>query len=100
MERHYVVIVGAETTEISCCHWVDCRVEASSVRRQLFCEQIINYIRREHNFVIGRKSAEQIKKELLVFGSYSVDEKVDCGRDANVVKGLPGEVLRVASSRG
>ena len=90
-----IVNVGAETTEISVLSLGGIVVsKLLPYGGNYFDEQIINYIRKEYNFVIGRKSAEQIKKTLV--SAVPVDEKVTVvGR--NVVKGLPGEVT-VASS--
>lgn len=90
-----IVNVGAETTEISVLSLGGIVVsKLLPYGGNYFDEQIINYIRKEHNFVIGRKSAEQIKKTLV--SAVPVDEKATVvGR--NVVKGLPGEVT-VASS--
>lgn len=89
-----IVNIGADTTEISVLSLGGIVVsKLLPYGGNYFDEQIINYIRKEHNFVIGRKSAEQLKKTLV--SAVPVDETATVvGR--NVVRGLPGE-LTVAS---
>lgn len=85
-----IVNIGADTTEISVLSLGGIVVsKLLPYGGNYFDEQIINYIRREYNYVIGRKSAEQIKKSLV--SAVPVEEEATViGR--NVVKGLPGEV--------
>lgn len=85
-----IVNIGADTTEISVLSLGGIVVsKLLPYGGNYFDKQIINYIRKEYNFVIGRKSAEQIKKSLV--SAVPVDETATViGR--NVVRGLPGEV--------
>lgn len=53
-----------------------------------FDEQIMNYVRKQHNFLIGRKTAENIKKQLVSAVPTNDTMKVT-GRD--MLKGLPRE---------
>ena len=54
-----------------------------------FDEAIIGKIKKDKNFVIGEKTAEQIK--ITIGSAYATDETMDiCGR--NLVTGLPSEV--------
>ncbi len=85
-----IVNIGADTTEISVLSM------GGLVTSKLlpyggnhFDEQIMNYIRKERNFIIGRKSAEQLKKTLVSAVPVNARARV-VGR--NIVKGLPGEV--------
>lgn len=85
-----IVNIGADTTEISVLSLGGIVVsKLLPYGGNYFDKQIINYVRKEYNFVIGRKSAEQIKKSLV--SAVPVDETATViGR--NVVRGLPGEV--------
>lgn len=85
-----IVNIGADTTEISVLSLGGIVVsKILPYGGNYFDQQILQYIRKEYNFVIGRKTAEQIKKTLV--SAVPVDESVTVvGR--NVVKGLPGEV--------
>jgi rod shape-determining protein MreB len=85
-----IVNIGADTTEISVLSLGGIVVsKLLPYGGNYFDGQIIQYIRKEHNFVIGQKSAEQIKKSLV--SAVPVDETVTVvGR--NVLKGLPEEV--------
>lgn len=58
-----------------------------------FDRMIQTYLRKEYNFVIGLKTAETIKKELVFAGKASTEYTV-VGRD--VLKGLPGELTVTA----
>lgn len=85
-----IVNIGADTTEISVLSLGGIVVsKLLPYGGKYFDEQIINYIRKERNFVIGRKSAEQLKKA-LVSAVPSDENATVVGR--NIVKGLPGEV--------
>ncbi len=85
-----MVNIGADTTEISVLSLGGVVVsKLLPYGGNYFDQQIINHIRKEYNFVIGRKSAEQLKKDLV--SAVPVDATATVvGR--NVVKGLPGEV--------
>lgn len=85
-----IVNIGADTTELSVLSLGGIVVsKLLPYGGNYFDKQIINYIRKEYNYVIGRKSAEQIKKSLV--SAVPVDETATViGR--NVVRGLPGEV--------
>lgn len=85
-----LVNIGADTTEISVLSLGGIVVsKLLPYGGNYFDQQVINYIRKEYNFVIGRKSAEQIKKSLVA--AVPVNETATVvGR--NVVKGLPEEV--------
>ncbi len=85
-----IVNIGADTTEISVLSLGGIVVsKLLPYGGNYFDQQIINYVRKEYNYVIGRKSAEQIKKDLV--SAVPVDATASVvGR--NVVKGLPGEV--------
>lgn len=85
-----IVNIGADTTEISVLS-----LGGIVVSRLLpyggkyFDDQIKNYIRKQYNFVIGLKTAEQIKKKLV--SAFPTDGEIEVmGRD--VVKGLPGKL--------
>lgn len=86
-----IVNLGADTTEISILS-----LGGIVVSRLLpyggndFDRAIQNYVRKEYNFVIGLKTAEYIKKELV--STSRIDNTVSVvGRD--VLKGLPGEIM-------
>ncbi|MCR5586909.1 MAG: rod shape-determining protein [Lachnospiraceae bacterium] len=90
-----VVNMGADTTEIS--------ILASGgiiVTKLLpfggnyFDMQILNYVRKNYNFVIGRRTAENLKKVLV---SATNDEKEVTAFGRNVLTGLPGEI-KISSS--
>ena len=85
-----VVDIGANTTEISVLSLggiVLSRLIA--VGGNKFDEAIIGKIKKDKNFVIGEKTAEQIK--ITIGSAYATDETMDiCGR--NLVTGLPSEV--------
>ena len=54
-----------------------------------FDEAIINKIKKDKSFVIGEKTAEEIK--MTIGSAYVTDESIDvCGR--NLVTGLPSEI--------
>ncbi len=85
-----IVNMGADTTEISVLSLGGIVVsKLLPYGGNYFDEQIMNYIRKKYNFVIGRKSAEQIKRTLV--SAVPVDETVTvAGR--NVIAGLPGQI--------
>ncbi|MCD7825766.1 MAG: rod shape-determining protein [Clostridiaceae bacterium] len=85
-----VVNLGADTTEISVLSL------GGLVTTRLipyggndFDRAIQGYIRKKYNFIIGLKTAEQIKIRLVAIGADDAQATV-VGRD--VLKGLPGEV--------
>lgn len=86
-----IVNVGADTTEISVLSLGGIVIsKLLPYGGNYFDTQIINYIRKEYNFIIGKRTSEQIKKDLV--SAMPVDESVTAvGR--NVIKGLPGEVF-------
>lgn len=82
--------IGADTTEISVISLGGIVVSKMlPYGGNYFDQQIINYIRKEYNFDIGRKSAEHLKK-MLVSAVPTEETATVVGR--NVVRGLPGEV--------
>lgn len=85
-----IVNIGADSTEISVLSLGGVVVsKLLPYGGNYFDQQILNYIRKEHNFVIGNKTAESIKKTLV--SAVPVDETVTVvGR--NILKGLPEEV--------
>lgn len=86
-----VVDVGADTTEVSILSLGGIVMSRLiKVGGNQIDEAIISAIRREHNYFIGSKTAEQIKKELAyaVIPDNAKEEKMNiCGR--NMVLGLP-----------
>jgi rod shape-determining protein MreB len=90
-----VVDIGGGTTEVGVLS-LGGVVNAKSVRAggDKMDEAIINYIRRQHNLLIGETTAERIKKE-IGSASYPKDNKGKSirirGRD--FVNGLPKEVV-------
>ena len=85
-----VVDIGANTTEISVMSLggiVLSRLIPIGGNR--FDEAIINKIKKDKSFVIGEKTAEEIK--MTIGSAYVTDESIDvCGR--NLVTGLPKTV--------
>lgn len=85
-----VVDIGANTTEISVMSLggiVLSRLIPIGGNR--FDEAIINKIKKDKSFVIGEKTAEEIK--MTIGSAYVTDESIDvCGR--NLVTGLPSEI--------
>ena len=90
-----VVDIGANTTEISVMSLggiVLSRLIPIGGNR--FDEAIINKIKKDKSFVIGEKTAEEIK--MTIGSAYVTDESIDvCGR--NLVTGLPKTVTVAAS---
>lgn len=86
-----IVNFGADTTEVSILSLGGIVVSSLlPYGGNYFDEQILNYIRKNYNFVIGKKTAEQIKKALITAFPNEEQLKV-AGR--NVLKGLPGEMV-------
>ena len=90
-----IVNLGSDTTEVSILsHGGIIVSELLPYGGDYFDNQIINYIRKEYNFVIGKKTAEQVKKNLV--SAFPTDDKMEfVGRD--MVKGLP-RTLTISSS--
>ena len=87
----FVVDVGADTTEVSILSLGGIVMSRLiKVGGNQIDEAIVSAIRREHNYFIGSKTAEQVKKELAyaVIPENAKEEKMKiCGR--NMVLGLP-----------
>lgn len=85
-----IVNIGADTTEISIISLGGIVVtKLLPYGGNCFDNQIVNYIRKKYNFVIGRRTAEQIKKALV--SAAPIEEQIKiAGRD--VIKGLPGQI--------
>ncbi|MCH5265645.1 MAG: rod shape-determining protein [Lachnospiraceae bacterium] len=85
-----VVDIGANTTEISVLSLGGIVLSRLiPVGGNKFDESIISKIKKDKNFVIGEKTAEQIKK--TIGSAYITEETIDiCGR--NLVTGLPSEI--------
>ncbi len=85
-----VVDIGANTTEISVLSLGGIVLSRLiPVGGNKFDEAIISKIKKDKNFVIGEKTAEEIKK--TIGSAYVTDETIDiCGR--NLVTGLPSEI--------
>lgn len=86
-----VVDIGADTTEVSILSLGGIVISRLiKVGGNQIDEAIVSAIRREHNYYIGSKTAEQVKKELAyaVIPENGEEEKMKiCGR--NMVLGLP-----------
>lgn len=86
-----VVDIGADTTEVSILSLGGIVISRLiKVGGNQIDEAIISAVRREHNYFIGTKTAEQVKKELAyaVAPKDAKEEKMSiCGR--NMVLGLP-----------
>lgn len=87
----FVVDIGADTTEVSILSLGGIVISRLiKVGGNQIDEAIVSAIRREHNYYIGSKTAEQVKKELAyaVIPENAEEEKMKiCGR--NMVLGLP-----------
>ena len=86
-----VVDIGADTTEVSILSLGGIVISRLiKVGGNQIDEAIVSAIRREHNYFIGSKTAEQVKKQLAyaVIPENAEEEKMKiCGR--NMVLGLP-----------
>ena len=86
-----VVDIGADTTEVSILSLGGIVISRLiKVGGNQIDEAIVSAIRREHNYYIGSKTAEQVKKQLAyaVVPENAEEEKMKiCGR--NMVLGLP-----------
>lgn len=82
--------IGADTTEVSILSLGGIVVtKLLPYGGNQFDNQIINYMRKEYNFVIGKRTAEVVKKS-LVSAQPSEEQVKITGRD--IVKGLPSEI--------
>ncbi len=90
-----IVNIGADTTEISIISLGGIVVtKLLPYGGNYFDSQIINYMRKKYNFVIGKRTAEMVKKTLV--STQPSEEQVRiAGRD--IVKGLPSEMLMSSS---
>ena len=85
-----IIDVGADTTEISVLSLGGIVVSKLLPSGGNELDMLIrSYVRKEYNFLIGRRTAEQAKKELIAATTLDRSMKL-VGRD--VVKGLPGEI--------
>ncbi len=85
-----IVDIGADTTEISIVsHGGIVFTKLLPYGGNYFDKQIMKHTRKEHNFVIGMKTAEIIKKTLVSAEPLEGHLKI-AGRD--ILKGLPGEI--------
>lgn len=85
-----IVDIGADTTEISVLSLGGIVVaQMLPYGGNYFDNCIRNYIRKEYNFVVGRRTAEQVKKSLVTAFPHEGAIQV-AGRD--VLRGLPGEL--------
>lgn len=86
-----IVDIGADTTEISILSLGG--VVLSTILQfggNYFDEQIVDYVRKKQNFIIGKRTAENVKKSLI--SAFPIEKEViAAGRD--VIRGLPGEVM-------
>ncbi len=85
-----IVNIGADTTEISILSLGGIVVtKLLPYGGNSFDSRIMSYVRKEHNFIIGRRTAEMIKKTLVSASPVKAEVRI-AGRD--VVRGLPGEL--------
>ena len=85
-----IVNIGADTTEISIISLGGIVfTKLLPYGGNYFDSQIIKYARKNYNFVIGRKTAEIIKKTLVSAVPHDGSLNI-AGRD--ILKGLPGEI--------
>ncbi|PXV95527.1 rod shape-determining protein MreB [Lachnotalea glycerini] len=86
-----IVNIGADTTEISIVSLGGIVVSRLiKIGGNKFDEAIINYIKRNFNFIIGDKTAEVIKKELA--NALAPDESSAGVYGRDIVTGLPSEL--------
>ncbi len=86
-----IVNIGADTTEISIVSLGGIVVSRLiKIGGNKFDEAIINYIKRNFNFIIGDKTAENIKKELA--NALAPDESSAGVYGRDIVTGLPSEL--------
>lgn len=86
-----IVNIGADTTEISIVSLGGIVVSRLiKIGGNKFDEAIINYIKRNFNFIIGDKTAEVIKKELA--NALEPDESSAGVYGRDIVTGLPSEL--------
>ncbi|MDO4742945.1 MAG: rod shape-determining protein [bacterium] len=92
-----VVDIGGGTTEIAVISLGDI-VTSQAIRAagDHFDEAIINHIARNHNLVIGDRTAEQIKLDIGSVLPYQDEGSIEV-KGRNVVDGLPKNITIVAS---
>ncbi len=91
-----IIDVGADTTEISVLSLGGIVVSKLLPSGGNELDMLIrSYVRKEYNFLIGCKTAEQAKKELIAATTLDRSMKL-VGRD--VVKGLPGEITLTSAA--
>ena len=90
---HMIVDVGGGTSEVAVISLGDI-VTAQSIRLAgvNLDEDIINYIRRKHNLIIGNRTAEQIKIDIGSAKPYEGETSVEI-KGRNQVDGLPSNVV-------
>ncbi len=90
---HMIVDVGGGTSEVAVISLGDI-VTAQSIRLagDNLDEDIIGYIRRKHNLIIGNRTAEQIKIDIGSAKPYEGEASVEI-KGRNQVDGLPSNVV-------
>ncbi len=90
---HMIVDVGGGTSEVAVISLGDI-VTAQSIRLagDNLDEDIIGYIRRKHNLIIGNRTAEQIKIDIGSAKPYEGETSVEI-KGRNQVDGLPANVV-------
>lgn len=90
---HMIVDVGGGTSEVAVISLGDI-VTAQSIRLagDNLDEDIIGYIRRKHNLIIGNRTAEQIKIDIGSAKPYEGETSVEI-KGRNQVDGLPSNVV-------
>ena len=90
---HMIVDVGGGTSEVAVISLGDI-VTAQSIRLagDNLDEDIIGYIRRKHNLIIGNRTAEQIKIDIGSAKPYEGESSVEI-KGRNQVDGLPSNVV-------
>ena len=91
-EGSMIIDVGGGTTEI-CAFSMGCILKGDSVKvgGEDFSTQLVNYVKSEHNLIIGETSAEEAKKKAgSVFPTDEPRFADISGRD--IITGMPGNV--------
>lgn len=91
-----VVDIGGGTSEVAVCSLGDI-VTAQSVRAagDKLDEDIVNYIRKKHNMLIGERTAEQIKIEIGSCLPYENEGSMEI-KGRNLLDGLPKNIIITA----
>ena len=88
-----VVDIGGGTTEVAVISLGDIVTSQSTrVAGDDFDEAIINYIRKNHNLLIGERTAEQIKIQIGSAVEYENEGEMEI-RGRNLVDGLPKNIV-------